>query len=170
MRNEIYAADMHFLLSGLPNPTARGDRRAALSLGLAGESGGSRRTHPSRPSALGIQGLTHGPRVCVLPVLPVVLGQQVWREQRALVQTRLFARRFLWKDFSTNTEASSSRSVCSRLWAQRSPPWHAIPRGPDQPLCCGLTTFMVRFPWAAEAEPTHCVGRAGRGGESRRLG
>lgn len=38
VRNEIYAADMHFLLSGLPNPTARGDGRAALSLGLAGES------------------------------------------------------------------------------------------------------------------------------------
>lgn len=37
MWNEIYAANMHFLLPRLPNPTTRGDGWAALSLGLAGE-------------------------------------------------------------------------------------------------------------------------------------
>lgn len=35
MWNETYATDVHFLLSRLPNPTARGDGWAALSLGLA---------------------------------------------------------------------------------------------------------------------------------------
>lgn len=69
MRNEIYAADMHFLLSGLPNPTAPRGRTGSLPLGLAGESRRERRTQPSRPSALGIQGLTHG-RPSLRPARP----------------------------------------------------------------------------------------------------
>lgn len=35
MWNDTYATDVHFLLSRLPNPTARGDEWAALSPGLA---------------------------------------------------------------------------------------------------------------------------------------
>lgn len=149
---------------GCPIHRPRGRTGSAFPGPGRGVQEGEGRTHPSRPSALGIQGLTHDrPRLRpARPARATGLEGTTGSCSDTLVRREVTLEKLLHE---CRGQQLTLRSMCSWLWARCSPPWHAIPRGPDHPLCCGLTAFMVRSTWASEAEST--LTSVGRGGVGR---